>query len=242
MKINFLASLLVFFSLTHSDAASKPNLLSNLKTIQTSEQLHEWMTYYYLNPKPELTLSALRFMHKDGTLMDRKRSFSIAAIYTQVVLLNPKKVDEWVKQIKSDHELIKFQMAVVLQQAQLKNSGQMIDELCEGASPNFKKIAQEMKAKSKNPNLMTDPIDGPVFLDALWASYFISGDKKYIQRLIGALSMLSSKDKFTHLLGEAAKWSLGSNLKQHPKLMAIYQDEVNRASPDIKSILKEMIK
>ena len=92
------------------------------------------------------------------------------------------------------------------------------------------------------PDFLKDTISSPSFLDALWGSFFATGDDRYVQRLISALPMLDTKgDVARMLIGGAAQWSLTSNAVQHPKVMEICEKELKTLPDDQKPTLEKII-
>jgi len=83
----------------------------------------------------------------------------------------------------------------------------------------FKKQALEiLQGKSKLAKFINDDNDvNPTKLDIWWASYFATGDKEYLHKiLLYAGEELPGKDNISKLLIiGAATWSFKSNCKQH---------------------------
>src|ERR1019366_1352485 len=113
--------------------------------------------------------------------------------------------------------------------------------VAKGGGPGFQEKVRVFSAKQP-PNLLKDEITSPQFLDALWASFFATGDERYVWRLISALPMVDTKgDVSKMLIGGAAQWSLTSNAIQHGRVMEICEAQLNTLPDDQKPALKKVI-
>jgi len=62
----------------------------------------------------------------------------------------------------------------------------------------------------------TDLLDGPARLDALWGAFFATGDTSHVDAIIDVASRRAPKtDPLRAVTVEAARWSVGSNARQH---------------------------
>ncbi|MFI5114512.1 MAG: hypothetical protein ACHP7J_05145 [Terriglobales bacterium] len=224
-----------------SAAQSSSPLISSAKDIMSREQVEEWLTYYYQHPRPDLLVSALRFMSEDGWLKKGDAQAPVSAFLAQVFVANPDRLNGWATDIASDPEDEKSTMSRALWMANDESCRQTLTAIARGGSSAFQKEAKELLTKHP-PDLLKDEINSPQFLDALWGSFFATGDERYVQRLISALPMLATKDDVTKMLiGGAAQWSLTSNAVQHPKVMEICEAELNRLPDDRKPALRKII-
>src|ERR1700682_6601415 len=82
-------------------------------TIDTRDQLNEWMMHYYQHPQPDITVSAVEFMSKEGTLSKEAAQPPIAAFLAQVFAQNPEKVRGWQAQLNAGGEDQSRMMALV---------------------------------------------------------------------------------------------------------------------------------
>jgi uncharacterized protein (TIGR03066 family) len=64
----------------------------------------------------------------------------------------------------------------------------------------------------------------PKDLDFLWANYYITGEYQPVSRILDVLDLPAAPENAT--LQRVARWSLGSNLPQHPKLVEIVKEHV----------------
>jgi len=222
-------------------AQSRPKLISAAREITSREQVEEWLTYYYQHPRPDLLVSALRFMSKDGWLKKSDAQAPVVAFVSRVFVANPDRLTGWATDIASDPEDEKSTMSVALWMANDESCRQTLTTMAKGGASAFQEKVKGFLTKLP-PDLLKDEINSPQFLDALWGSFFATGDERYVQRLISALAMLDAKGDVTKMLiGGAAQWSLTSNAVQHPKVMQICEVELNRLPDDQKPALNKVI-
>jgi hypothetical protein len=82
----------------------------------------------------------------------------------------------------------------------------------------------------------------PGTLDDSWASFFATGDGKYVREVVDVLPWVQVRGDVNRLLtGGAAKWSLASNAYQHTRVLTILEQEVTTAKPPTKALLQELI-
>src|SRR6185503_20009387 len=82
----------------------------------------------------------------------------------------------------------------------------------------------------------------PHDLDVLWGNFFITGEYQPISRILDVLDQPDVADNYD--MKRVVRWSLESNLKQHPKLMEMIQKEgVQRkgtSRKEVEQILAEL--
>ncbi|MGB5105268.1 MAG: hypothetical protein WBP29_08760 [Candidatus Zixiibacteriota bacterium] len=79
--------------------------------------------------------------------------------------------------------------------------------------------------------------------DMMWGGFFASGDLRYVERLISELQFCDNQDSvYLYLTGATAKWSLGSNSRQHPKVKTYLEEMVGKVTPAIAFHLREALK
>jgi hypothetical protein len=210
--------------------------------VTTDEQLHEWLTYYYLHPRPDLTISAIHLMSKKGWLSKADSQSPLAAFLAQVFANNSDKTKAWLIELQSSTEDQKIMAALALWMAHTSNSVSLLESVATKGSPSYQDYVKKLLGDDRPPDFLKDTISSAGFLDALWGSFFATGDERYVQRLISALPMLDTKGDVTKMLiGGAAQWSLTSNAIQHPRVMEICETELNTLPNDQKPALRKII-
>jgi uncharacterized protein (TIGR03066 family) len=83
------------------------------------------------------------------------------------------------------------------------------------------------------------PAGEPKDLDLLWANFFITGEYSPIARLLDVFDLPDAKDKET--LKRVARWSLASNLQQHPKLVEFVRNQAKDRKGESRRVIDELI-
>jgi len=223
-------------------AQSRPELISSIDRITTKDQLSEWLTYYYLHPRPDLVVSAIQFMSAQGELRKGNAQTPFCVFLANVFTANAAKIDTWFGELRSGPEDQQSALALVLWMTGTDSSQILLKSLRKEGSASFQKYVNELVANDHRPNFLHDEISSPGFLDALWANFFASGDERYVKRVIAALPLFNDSDASQMLIGGAARWSLASNAFQHPKVMQICEAQLKDLPIDQRPALAEVIK
>jgi hypothetical protein len=222
-------------------AQSRPELIRSIDKISTKEQLSEWLTYYYLHPRPDLVVSATQFMSAQGGLRKASATTPYCVFLANVFAANTAKVEAWFGELRSGPEDQKSALALVLWMTGTSGSQGLLRSLSREGSPTFQKYVNELAADDHRPDFLHDEINSPGFLDALWANFFASGDERYVKRVISALPLLNDSDTGRMLIGGAAKWSLASNAFQHPRVMQICEAQLKELPDQQRAALAQVI-
>ncbi|MBZ5657847.1 MAG: hypothetical protein LAO56_21505 [Acidobacteriia bacterium] len=220
---------------------SNPSLIASAKGITTDDEMHEWVTYYYLHPRPDLTVSAIQLMSKKGWLSKSSSQSPLAAFLAQVFASNGDKLNAWVTELKTETEDQKIMAALALWMSHSSESKKLLEQMAVKGSASYQDYVKGLIRDDHPPDFLKDAISSPGFLDALWGSFFATGDERYVRRLISTLPLLSSKDTQNVLIGGAAQWSLASNAEQHPRVMEICKSELSKLPDDQKPVLEKVI-
>jgi len=223
-------------------AQSRPELIKSIDRITTEDQLNEWLTYYYLHPRPDLVVSAVQFMSKQGHLQEAHAQTPFCVFLAQVFSANAGELDTWFGQLRNGTEDQKSALALTLWMVGSGSSKALLKSLSGDGSGGFQNYVGELLADDHPPDLLHDDIGNAGCLDALWASFFASGDERYVKRIIGALPLMNVHgDTGTMLIGGAARWSLASNAFQHPKGMQICEADMKELPKDQQPALAAVI-
>jgi len=181
-------------------------------------------------------------MSKKGWLSKADSQSPLAAFLAQVFANNSDKTKAWLIELQSSTEDQKIMAALALWMAHTSNSVSLLESVATKGSPSYQDYVKKLLGDDRPPDFLKDTISSAGFLDALWGSFFATGDERYVQRLISALPMLDTKGDVTKMLiGGAAQWSLTSNAIQHPRVMEICETELNTLPNDQKPALRKII-
>lgn len=201
--------------------------LSTISTISAQEQSaqgqtpangDDWLTFYYRNPRPDQLVPQLKAWSAEGTLQDKQARAPLVGFLSQVFRLNAARIEDWYSQVKDlpaeDLETI----TMALWMSNTKESKQLLH-----------KEAGVFDEKPP-PDILKLKLDTASTLDLLWGYYFATGDSQALRRIVSMFNYADAPDKVKGVpddrsplyktLPDAAKWSLSSNARQHPKVLA----------------------
>lgn len=196
-----------------------------VKDIKTTADLSRWMNYYYLHPQPELTITAIDYIQKNNLATPDARN-SLIAFFSQVMAHNPPRLAAWTEHFKSLNNVMKGILWTALWQANTPESKKQLAIFTNSLPADLKKATSKMPPPLPIEKM---PINGPGALDRLWSCFCVTGDERYVKRIIEALpppntheaKQVSGNIANEMMLSGAAKWSLTSNAHQHKKVLAI---------------------
>lgn len=227
--------------LARANAQSRPELLQNLTQLSTMEQAREWATYYYLHPRPDLLPSALDVFAKAGVLKSMESEGSLIAFMAQVCAASPSpQLSSWVSAVAKSPENQRVAFESALWIANTVESRLALTQLGHTETGDQKKAVNNMLARTP-PDLLQGEIASPAVVDALWWSFYASGDARFVERIISVLPMSKSEDAQQASIGRAAQSSLASNVIQHPKVMQICESSSWRLPSTERAMLTQII-
>jgi len=215
----------------------------------TDPQSQQLMTYYYLQPEPEelvpLFLGYCKY-YRDVLRKDGKHNpLTVLTFFYRAFDLNRQLIPPLAA---AAHELdpIGKNFTIMLLYYLGVKEEKYYDEIGKAQAAGFRKIL----AVQPNPFEFDFPVM-PLQLDMLWANFFVTGDFDPIRKIVMAIGEIrrgmspeqfkavkkptnADQMKLSHwLVGYAAKWSLGANVRQHPLVRAYLEWLVK--SPDLKN-------
>jgi len=84
------------------------------------------------------------------------------------------------------------------------------------------------------------PARTPDDLDLLWANFFITGEYAPVSRILDVLDLPDSADNA--VLKRVARWSFGSNLQQHPKLVELVEKHARDRPAASRKVIEETLR
>lgn len=233
-----LARVLVVLSLF----ALFPRPAAGAAAFNSPEEFHNWITYYYVEPTPERVDEAVRFMDKEGLLAKPTAVQPLVSFLGHIFRKNPDRIGPWVEEF----DYLPEGRKVIWQAAWFSGTPEGQKALKEAEPRLAEEDRKYLEALTllPAPDLLTLPIDAPVVLDMLWAGFQATGDEAYVFRVIGALASPAEEkeDLDQAIVREAARWSLASVARQHPKVMQICRRALPKQPEDVRKVLEEVIK
>lgn len=221
------AILLTFVSVAY---ASEPAQLENIE---------EWMTYYYLAPKPDEVASALSTISTKGYFENDNVQGPLSGFFTEVFVAHPERIKAWVEPyvgISGRHILYS-----ALWSAHSKQSKAALERMAKKAEP---KEAERLMSllNSTPPTVESMSIATPAALDYLWGRFMASGSEAPVARIIDQMHLVRSEGNVgAILIGGAAQWSVAANARQHKKVLEIVKAKAVTADAETKPLLDEIL-
>lgn len=194
--------------------------------IENENELTQWFTFFYLNPKPELITQAIIVSSKCGDF-DRPEILHVhQSFYGTILQLYPAQLPNVLSTISSLPEKHKQLMLKVLWMCNSIESQEALKSLGE----------KEQKLIGQTPpDLLAMRIMSPANIDMLWSAFHVTGKKEYVARIIQSLDLGG-------MTGYSARWSLGSMGYQHTRVIEICREEFSAVSATLKPLLEEVIR
>jgi hypothetical protein len=217
---------------------------------QKDEEFGQFVTFYYKNPDvnkvPDALATALgsEFINDDKSCDEHCKDL-IAYFFARVAREQP---SLW-KSYKTTFEKASHEQRLFLLRVFRFSSVPDIEQYCKQklSDSNFtseqadiRKVLEANKSKDFNP-LNMDITDAGV-LDFLWEEFFVTGSKEPVKRIISVLPLWrTGKDIKQRVIAGAARWSLGSNCRQHDKVLEICKQELEKSNWPQKQLLRDIV-
>lgn len=192
----------------------------------SDEDLGKWVTYYYLNPQPEVAIDYLEplnesFKRNKGTsLAEDSEQGGLRSFYAEILSASPE--------------------AVRLVESRLPDFSVDIRVFVNEAIRRCASVECE-RVRGTPYHALNEPLSVPG-LDDHWAAFFATGGKAHVFAVIDALPLIEVRGNVDQLMiGGAAKWSLTSNAVQHASVLAYCRDYLETAKEPVKTILSEVV-
>jgi hypothetical protein len=209
----------------------------------------EWMTYYYLNPQPELLPGAIASFSESGTLTLDTAIPPLISFFSFIFRDNPESLAEWFQEISQLSEPEQVVLFEALWFANTPAAREQLSELLAEVSLENAELIRDLLSLEPTPIQelaidATTPIKSSSVLDMLWAAFMATGEERYVVRIISVLpwsEVAPEHDLGKFTVGHAARWSLTSNAVQHEKIMTICLEQLSQQPVEIVEILEEVI-
>jgi hypothetical protein len=205
-------------------------------------------TFFYKDPDPELgpkMLTALlakenldhpAFAANDGHVLS-----IVSAILGDVGAGHPKVVRKYEAAFADASPAGRRAVLKVLHNAgdkeTLKQVGTWLaDKKYADAKPDLEVLKKHLE-DPKRTHLRDRDAKTPKDLDLLWANFFVTGEYAPVSRILDVFD----RDDADATMKRVAKWSLGSNLQQHPKLVEVVTKNAKDRPAGSKKVIDEVI-
>ena len=206
------------------------------------------MMHYYEKPDPQRGVAFLKELLKpenlDNPLTTRSDGHVLSILCEQLGYIakgKPEIIREYEKLFASATTTGKYGILRALRicgdEATVKQISAWLEtEKAEQTVEMLKKVRDQLK--SSNRQLPRDtPVRNSKDLDLLWADFFATGEYAPISRLLDVLEMEVIAPGVLH----AARWSLESNMKTHPKLVELIKKHLKERNDKSKAEVEKLL-
>lgn len=210
-------------------------------SFENQKELSNWVTYYYKKKEPEKVVSAVQYM-SENNWFDKQSSVPplfgfLAGIFSE----NPKNVEGWLNEINLKSESHYSVIVFALWYSNIKSSQKITYKYLD----HHPTLKSEFAFLYKGSPMSVGDIplqQGPWVLDAMWGNFMSTGNSEPVIKIISTLPWLNSKGDINKIsIGGSARWSLISNSIQHPLVLKICKDQIEKQPSDVAEALKQVI-
>ena len=203
------------------------------------ERLDQWMTYYYLDSRPDEIAAALRAVTTGGYFENDSVQAPFSGFFAEIFRSNPGRLDAWVEPYLGVPKLHILYSALWMSNS--SESRVALERLAKSATAAEAKKLREL-ASTKPPTVETMKISSPAALDYMWGYFMASGSDKPVLRIIDQMKLVNrTGDIEAKILGGAAQWSVSANVRQHDQVQQIVRAEAKTADPETRALLTAIL-
>jgi hypothetical protein len=208
------------------------------------------VTLYYRSPDPGLGPKLLRELLKKENLEHPwfvKNDYALllnAALLGDIATGKPKVVREYEAAFTGAPPAGRRIIARSLMNCGDRETLKRIDAWL--ADPRYADSRADLEALKKHledpgrKHVRDRPAQTPEDLDRLWGNFFITGEYAPVSRILDVLDLEAAGDKV--VLIRVARWSLGSNLLQHARLVEVVREHVKDRPKESRKVVEELIR
>ena len=217
---------------------SRPELLQGVKSIDNDAELEEWLTFYYLHPRPELTISAWKRMAQAKMFSREDLRPGLVSFYAGLFRREPSLSMTLVTEVHDADSRLTLASAAWL--ANTDNAVDVLDALSKNATPDEKSALKDLTYRTP-PDIATKPITTEWNLDELWATFFATGADMYVQKISSTLAWAADPDPVRRNIAQEAHRTLVSNGVGHPRVLKICEADLSHATNPQKDALAAVL-
>jgi hypothetical protein len=114
-----------------------------------------------------------------------------------------------------------------------------VNDFANSESKNELEALHEHLADRKRKHFRELPVKTPHDVDLLWGNFYITGEYKPVATILDVFDRPDDKDSL--VLYRVIRFSLGSNLQRHPRLVEVIQKHRKERGPGSEKLLSELI-
>lgn len=221
-------------------AESRPELLQGVKVINNDATASEFIDFYYLHPRPDLTVSALQYFSRTKMLEREALLAPFSGFLSQVFRQNPKIAEQCARELTSPSQRKALVYAIWI--SQLENAPDLLAIVANGANEEVKSAVKQFTYQVP-PDMLKEEVHSAGSIDALWGAYFATGDRRWVEKIVSVLPWSEAKDdQDRRAIGSTAQWSLATNAAKHKSVRDILEQEQKTAPEVQRRLIAELLK
>lgn len=144
------------------------------------QTLHEWLKYYYLHRDTRKVITALNYFYSDQIKLNAARKMALTGSFATLFQQHPEQAVNWIK----DSDLTAKQRRPLI--LNLWYAGLSTAALNLANSDGWTQL-EIGRISRPAPKILDIPLKHPAQIGLLWGAYRVSGDQRYIARVIRIL-------------------------------------------------------
>jgi hypothetical protein len=222
--------------------ATGPSPLSSTP-FSSSSDFAQWMTYYYTHPEPDRVLPAIDYYAHSDLYAKEDTRFPVAE-FAAAALQNHLDLQRQMggQLTESSTSALKTMTALTLWLLDTEASSSSLKAGATNCTGDAETCSLIGKLSSHPPpKILTEPVGIPMTLDMLWARFFATGDAAPVDKIAAQVHRFKGHGTDI-LIGGVAKWSITSNIRQHPRVREIVKHELSTAAADDRPLLEQALR
>jgi len=209
------ALLLALCPLAQAENAATKDTAASQNTAEKPQDVGMQMMTYFRQPDPQRALQLLLHMAGEPVFQNKASArFLTMAWGAQVLRDNPQESMKWCEALQNKMDVA--DLLILYRFAATPDSGKCIEQI--NAPQDLLKQTEKLNLEEFTSLTFPDAAS----LDVLWVSFFATGKAEYVTKVVDFI--IANKDSKDPLTTGAAKWSLGSNMRQFPEIKKIAED------------------
>lgn len=212
------------------------------QSFKNSEEFGDWVSNYYKEPSVQRVLPAFHYFGRPE-VFKRSSMIPLSFFFSSIFKKQPELLKPFFESMKSERSKEKLYMAIMtLILTDSDESNKLLEKIDLTWQLDRVMVESVQRGLKENiPDILDKPVDNPVMLDVMWAIFSATGEEKPIKRIISILHLEKNGKAKEVVLAGAARWSLGSKMKQDKRVLEIAERHVHEIDGINKKILLEVI-
>lgn len=214
-----LCTMFVCTSLPVNASEQKTTVINVTLPSNVHHRSGDWMTLFYLYQNIDGVAADIKFLDEQKTFANTNAYGALTDMISNIFNFYPENADS----ITSIQGLSFLGQKSIIQALAMSSMKEKAAQAAKNWGWDNEKISKIGQIRPQKPEdafkvgVLTDPAS----LDYMWTAFFVSGDERFIHKIIEA----AEETNPNIIAAKAASWSLGSNARQHEIVRRIIEKE-----------------